>query len=504
MFTEYTRLAVDEDQKKVSTKGKYSFVWALIFALAGVCAVGKFLHEHSLAPLEESVAETPVGGCVVNAGLAQINKVGVGLEAELQTRRWYSEKVRDPVPGKENDLKDLAVKWSCAWGYKHLLGSVYWSAEGDTNDETTLAFQITGEEHCVIELITPPRDVHNDAADQPVMLAAILGIMRMRQVMNSFKTLTLGEAFALLNAKKETDGATDPKDKKGWSLMPQFGKYRIVWEKLSVARDQLPGALGPWPDSIKGILKDQADYEDAGATFFSECKAREEPNFEYGSPSKLVWQANVNVPIFFWDINDVKPQMLKGETSFPLATLKAFGTDRTALQQLTDPIIRSLVGYWRNAELTYDSGREDGYVKKIEVRRAAAPSRGGVLPPNPKNYNPWYNKANLVGKSEGGWTQGASAIAQFEKMFDKTKPNNGFDREIDPALYNEVPYVVVESRWGTNDIVQKLKSDTSTWDSQQPKYKYSDYAAEVGQFFFKVTGLQDPTKYGGYSECFPK
>jgi len=502
MFSEYTRLAVDEKPPTTSRKGRYSAFGALIFALAGICAVGKLLHEHSFSSIEESVAETPVGACVVNTGLAQINKVGVGLEAELQTRRWYSPKVKwDEAPNQQDVNNDFSVKWSCAWGYKHLLGSVYWSEAGEVNDESTLAFQITGEQHCVIELITPPRDVHNEAADRPVMLAAILGIMRMRHVMNTYKDLTLGQAFALLNAKKETNGATDPKDKKGWSLIPQYGKYRVVWNSLSLAHTA-PGTMGPTAQSIKDILKDPADFDDPDATFFSECTAPAEPNFEYGNPSKLVWQANVNVPIFFWDINTVKPAMLKEETSFPLATLKAFGADRTAIEQIDNPIVRSLVGFWRNAELTYDGGREDGYVKNENVRKTACPSRNGVLPPNPKNYNPWYNKANLVGKADGGWTQGATARDKFETMFDKTKPNIGFDREIDPALYNQVPYVVVESRWGTSGIIQKLKSDTSTWDASN--YKYAQYSTQVEQFFFQVTKLQDATKYGGHAECFPQ
>jgi len=359
-----------------------------------------------------------------------------------------------------------------------------------------------------MELITPPRDVHNDAADRPVMLAAILGIMRMRHVFNTYKDLTLGQAFALLNAKKETaPGQTDPKDKKGWSQIPQFGKYRVVWNSLSVAHTN-PGSMGPNEQSLRDILKDPNDFDDPDATFFSECVAPDpEMNWEYvnngRTPAKLVWQANVNVPIFFWDTNDVKPQMLKEETSFPLATLKAFGQDRTTLGGITNPIVRCLDAYWRNAELTYDGGREDGYVKVEAVRRAAVPSRNGEVPKNPKNYIPWYNKANLATKAGNGWVQGKTAADKFKTMFDKTDPNIGFDREIDPALYNHVPYVVVESRWGTSDIIQKLKSDTSTWDGQNPKYKYADYATQVEQFFFQVVKLQDPTKYGGYTECFP-
>jgi len=502
MFSEYTRLAVEEKQPTSSSKGRYSAFVALVFALAGICAVGKFLHGSSLSTVEQSVAETAVGGCVVNTRLSTINKVGVGLEAELQTRRWYSPKIKHAQAPNQQNLADNSIKWSCGWGYKHLLGEVFWSETGATT-AATLAFQITGEEHCILELITPPRDVHAGTADRNVMKAAILGIMRMKHVFNTFKTLTLGESFALLNAKKLTGGQTDPDDKKGWSLIPEYGKYIIQWKSLSTAHTN-PGSMLPTASDIQAILTDPNDFADPDATFFSECTAPPEDNWEYvqngRTPSQLVWQANVNVPIFFWDIKGTKPQMLSSQYSFPLATLEAFGTDRQALLTIDNAVVRSLVGYWRNAELTYDSGRADGYYAKEEVRRIAAPSRDGVLPGNPKNYIPWYNKANLVGKADGGWTQGAAAKAKFKTMFDRHDPNNGFDREIAPALYNGVPHVVVESRWGTSDIIQKLKANPANWGADK---KYANYAAEVEQFFYQVTQLQKLDKYGSNAECFP-
>jgi len=489
MHSEYTSL--NEKHGSGGNRGK-SFLAALIFTFLGVAIVSRFTHFDST---EGAVGEIAVGpgkktfSCE-STGLPQATSIGVGMEAELQTRRWYNPYIREAVYGKPEE--DNAEKWSCGWRYKSIIGNVYWGPSGENNQDT-LAFQITGEQHCVVELVTPPLNVAPGQPQQELMAYAILGIARIRQVFKTWKDLTLGQSFELLNA------VMPKKDNIGWNNY--MGQYRVVWNTFPMAK-AAPQSQMPW--GLEDILTEEGQSQNVlteDVPFFELATSKDQYEYTKGA-SELVWQANVNLPIFIWDPRAVpgwsagvifpKPSALTDPSTYPLSTLRVsdFKEDLTKIQAIENPIVRSLVAYWKNEDMSYPPDGVLAKNKKIRAKALQARKNPEKIPENPKNRQPWYNKAALQTER---WNQYATALKVYGQLMGENIANIN-EGSITPVLKNGIPFVVAETRWGSAKIIEMLRHTLPQ--------TYGDYATKaITPFFQEILDLQDLSKYGGYAEC---
>jgi len=489
MHSEYTSL--NEKHGSGGNRGK-SFLAALIFTFLGVAIVSRFTHFDST---EGAVGEIAVGpgkktfSCE-STGLPQATSVGVGMEAELQTRRWYNPYIREAEYGKPKE--DFAEFFSCGWKYKSIIGNVYWGPSGENNQDT-LAFQITGEQHCVVELVTPPLNVAPGQPQQDLMAYAILGIARIRHVFKTWKDLTLGQSFELLNA------VMPKKDNIGWNNY--MGQYRVVWNTFPMAEAD-PHSSNLAKVTLADILTEEGQSvltEDI--PFFELATSKDQYEYKNGA-SELVWQANVNLPIFIWDPRAVpgwsagvifpKPSTLTDLSTYPLSTLRVSDVKEVlaAIQAIENPIVRSLVAYWKNEEMSYSSEGVLAKSKKIRAKALQARKNPEKIPTNPKNRQPWYNKAELQTE---GWNQYATALKVYGQLMNENiaSINEG---SITPVLKNGIPFVVAETRWGSAKIIEMLRHTLPQ--------TYGDYATKaIAPFFQEILDLQDLSKYGGYAEC---
>jgi len=543
MFVEYQRL--DGINQINNSKGRWSLFGALVFTFLGVCAVSLFMHQQ---PPEFSLgAETPVGaeckdynkelcklpecswqtigsgvtktqkcapaispgGCFPIEGLEEAEKVGVGMECEIQTQRWYSPDYK--TPANYQFLTDPLVKHSCGWGYKTVIGTVYWSLVGDTNDNTTYAFDITGEEHCIIELVTPPLTVNVDGNEKTLMNMAILAITRVSFVTNTYPTLSLGEVFDHLNMLHAGN-----KEKADWQTYIDKGNYRTVWKN--------PKDNHVTDEYLKDDVKANWDTSDFQSKFYPRMTAPTtngaNPNFEYkppirnSGPGKLVWQANVNVPIFFWDTDTKRPESLSSDAKLkPLSTLSAveFVDRKDKILNIENPMVRSLCALFKNEGLTYANNKNSVLSKAgnaawehaLPYRKPFA-KKGNQLTlldniKNMKNWQPWLNKAMWKSTYDFEWSTSTEAD-RVHKLLNNNKPPFLFNEyTYKPVLYKQTgqehfyPYGVAESRVGDSTLINLLKGPNAG--------TFGDLDTNIGTFFDMVKSYQDVNNYGGTAQC---
>jgi len=531
MLTKYHSL--DGKVTKEAAKGKWSLVGAILFTFLGVCAVSQLMHTQASEASVGVVVETAVGpgncngkeqpncklsegcswrtvgegankqkkcaeaitraSCAVE-GLEEVQKVGVGMECEIQTSRWYSP---DQIPPTNYvDLEDDKVKHSCGWTYKTTIGTVYWSDQGTTNDETTKAFDITGEEHCIIELVTPPLTVNKEGAEKTLMKMAILGIVRISFISNQYKDLSLGEVFNHLNKLHSGN-----KEKADWAGF--MGKYRIEWR--TPKQNNM--------DQTK-YLTDEAkakwDTDEFQKQYYPRMVAPSEanPNFEYkpphrqSGPGKLVWQANVNVPIFFWDLDTTRPQTLSSDAKLkPLSTLSAteFRDRKDKIMDIENPIVRALCALFKNEGLTYANSQQsvlskaskDVWKQALNYREFPKSTLMKNIP-NMKNWQPWLNKAMWKNTGDFEWNLGTEAERVHKLQNKGNAPFLFNEYTYKPVKYGGYPYGVAESRVGDSTLIAYLKPGDQT---------YEQFAVKVGTFMTTVAEYQDASKYGGSTTC---
>jgi len=531
--TEYQPLG--GNVRKETAKGKWSLVAAIIFTLFGVGAVSQLMHrqtseasigvETAVGPgcngkgkadckLSEGCSMQVIGTgaskqtkcaaaitqlpCTLDTNLETVQKVGVGMECEIQTQRWYSPDQKAPT--NYVDLNDPLVKQSCGWGYKTIIGTVYWSADGTTNDDTTKAFDITGEEHCIIELVTPPLTVNEEGTEKTLMTMAILGIARVSFIANTYTELSLGAVFDHLNQVHAGD-----KEKADWQTYS--GKYRTVW--------RTPKANGVSQDHLLDEVKPNWENDDFQNQYYARMLApttdNANPNFEYAQrasgPGKLVWQANVNVPVFFWDLDTKRPDTLSSDSKLkPLSTLSAsdYVDRKNKIANIENPIVRSICALFKNEGLTYANSRQSVLSKAGKaVWERALPYRTFTKTgnqntlmdniPNMKNWQPWLNKAMWKASEDFAWNLGTEAVRVHKLQNSDKEPFLFNDNMYKPVIYKGYPYGVAESRVGDSTLIKKLKPGTST--------TFAQYETSVKEFMTIVAGYQDVSNYGGSTTC---